>query len=233
MTNYKTLEDLMKAFETLTDDTIAEIVGNENISGAALAESEKLSVLIFDELKKALTTEDRQLVLDCNFPKSKFHNRTAKQIENGLENEYLVNYFRLISSNNSIPMLHIWPRNINAAKGTCTFELHITADVAPILQANEEEFHFTIKRRPNGIIRDVYRSGVTYDEIVSVVNSLCALLATNAETKAAEKKEKEAAKKDTAKKETKKKAVKAEVVEKEEKPATRKPNGAKKKTASN
>ena len=144
--------------------------------------------------------------------------------ENGLENEYLVNYFRLISSNNSIPMLHIWPRNLNAAKGTCTFELHITADVAPILQANEEEFQFTIKRRPNGIIRDVYRSGVTYDEIVSVVNSLCALLATNAETKAAEKKEKETAKKES------KKEVKAKPVEKKE-PSTRKPNGAKKKTA--
>jgi hypothetical protein len=226
MKNYKTLEDLMKAFETLTDETIAQIVGNENISGAALAENEKLSVLIFDELSKALTTEDRQLVLDCNFPKSKFHNRTAKQIENGLENEYLVNYFRLISNNDSVPMLHIWPRNISATKGTCTFELHITADVAPILQANEEEFHFTIKRRPNGIIRDVYRSGVTYDEIVSVVNSLCALLATNAETKAVEKKEKETAKKES------KKEVKAKAVEKEEKPATRKPNGAKKKTAS-
>lgn len=226
MTNRKNLEDLMKAFETLTDETIAKIVGNENVSGAALAESEKLSVLIFDELSKALTTEDRQLVLDCNFPKSKFHNRTAKQLENGLENEYLVNYFRLVSNNNSIPMLHIWPRNISAAKGTCTFELHITADVAPILQANEEEFQFTIKRRPNGIIRDVYRSGVTYDEIVSVVNSLCALLATNAETKAAEKKEKETAKKET------KKEVKAKPVEKkEEKPSTRKPNGAKKKTA--
>lgn len=223
MTNYKTLEDLMKAFETLTDDTIAEIVGNENISSKTLVESEKLSVLIFDELSKALTTEDRQLVLDCNFPKSKFHNRTAKQIENGLENEYLVNYFRLVSNNNSIPMLHIWPRNLNAAKGTCTFELHITADVAPILQANEEEFQFTIKRRPNGIIRDVYRSGVAYDEIVSVVNSLCALLATNAETKAVEKKEKEAAKK---------KEVKAKPVEKAEKPSTRKPNGAKKKTVS-
>ena len=224
MKNYKTLEDLMKAFETLTDDTITEIVGNENISSKTLVENEKLSVLIFDELKKALTTEDRQLVLDCNFPKSKFHNRTAKQLENGLENEYLVNYFRLVSNNNSIPMLHIWPRNLNAAKGTCTFELHITADVAPILQANEEEFQFTIKRRPNGIIRDVYRSGVAYDEIVSVVNSLCALLATNAETKAAEKKEKEAAKKETAKKE-----VKVKPVEKKE-PSTRKPNGAKKKT---
>lgn len=226
MKNYKTLEDLMKSFETLTDETITEIVGNENISSKTLVESEKLSVLIFDELKKALTTEDRQLVLDCNFPKSKFHNRTAKQLENGLENEYLVNYFRLVSNNNSIPMLHIWPRNLNVAKGTCTFELHITADVAPILQANEEEFQFTIKRRPNGIIRDVYRSGVAYDEIVSVVNSLCALLATNAETKAAEKKEKE-----TAKKKSKNKEVKAKPVEnKEVKPSTRKPNGAKKKS---
>lgn len=188
------LKNLMESFETLTEEKIDEIVGNENVDASTLPDSEKLSVLLFSELEKALHTEDRKLILDCNYQKSKFHNRTPKQIARGLENEYLVNYFRLVSADKAIPMLHIWPKHLSASKCTCAFEIHITSDVAPILEERQGEFKFTIKRRLDGTIRDVYRSGVQYDELVEVINSLCALLTANAKAKAAEKEEKEKAK---------------------------------------
>ena len=197
------LKNLMESFETLTEETISGIISNKNVDSSTLPESEKLSVLVFSELEKALRTPDRQLVLDCNYQKSKFHNRTSKQIEKGLDNEYLVNYFRLVSADKAIPMLHIWPKHLSASKCTCAFEIHITSDVAPILEERQEEFKFTIKRRPDGTIRDVYRSGVQYDELVEVINSLCALLTANAKAKAAKKEEKEKAKEKKSPKEVK------------------------------
>ena len=211
------LKNLMESFETLTEEKIDKIVGNENVDASTLPDSEKLSVLVFSELEKALHTEDRKLILDCNYQKSKFHNRTPKQIARGLENEYLVNYFRLVSADKAIPMLHIWPKHLNTAKCTCTFEVHITSEVSSILAEREEEFNFTIKRRPDGTIRDVYRSGVQYDELVGLVNSLCALLTANAKAKAAKKEEKEKAKEKKSPKEVKEEP-KAEEPKAESKP---------------
>ena len=68
----KKLETIMKNAETITTEELAKIVNCENVDCDTLTAKQKLAVLVFDEMQKALTNKKQTLLLDCNFANSKF-----------------------------------------------------------------------------------------------------------------------------------------------------------------
>lgn len=197
MANYKKLETLVKNFAETTDEMYEEIIDNEMVDVSTLSDKKKFAVLVFTELAKALDTKEHKLLLDCNFPASKFHNHADEA-----EDEYKVDYYRLVSSadaNRSLIQVYV---NADPKTGTAKFRLCTSCAKAnrEQFEALEDELHFLIQRDSNtGRAKTSTRDGITYDEIVDVVKAVCAVLANTRAQSAAAKEEKKKAK---AKKET-------------------------------
>lgn len=193
MANYKKLETLVKNFTETTDEVYKEIIDNEMVDVSTLTAKDKFAVLVFVELAKALGTKDHKLVLDCNFPASKFHNH-----EDEADDEYLVDYYRLVSSADANRSLIQFYVNADPNKGNCKFNLCTSCAKAnrEQFEALEDELHFLVKRDPKtGRAKTSQRNNVGYEEIVDVVKAVCAVLAN---TKAEAQKAKAEAKKQKA-----------------------------------
>lgn len=194
MANYKKLETLVKNFTETTDEVYKEIIDNENVDVSALTAREKFATLVFVELAKALGTKDHKLVLDCNFPASKHLNHKDPG-----DDEYLVDYYRLVSladANRSLIQFYV---SADPNKGNCSFNLCTSCARAnrEAFEALEDELHFLVKRDPNtGRAKTSWRNNVGYEEIVDVVKAVCAVLANTkaeaAKAKAEAKKAKKA-----------------------------------------
>ena len=89
----KKLETILKAMETVDAEALKSIINNKNVDAETLTEKQKLAVLVFDEMQKALTNKKQTLLLDCNFENSKFHNKADEA-----DNQWLVDYFCLVSN---------------------------------------------------------------------------------------------------------------------------------------
>lgn len=204
MANYKKIETLVKMLAELTDDSLTEMIANENIDVSTLSEREKFSVLVFEEMKKAIDNKDRELLLDCNYAKSGFHNKTEKQLAKGQENTWLVDYYRVVTRGDvqkSIIQVYVYP---DVKKGSCRFNLSTSCEKVAREQfaALEDELNFHIKKRPDGTARWTERANVGYDELVNVVTQVCAVL--SASTKIREEKKKDTEEKKNTNKSTKK-----------------------------
>ena len=88
----KKLETLKTNLETVSDETLAQIIANEDVKPEELTAAERLSVLMYAELAKALKTKEHQLLLDCNYA-------DCKNAQNGV---LLVDYYRLASHGSMI-----------------------------------------------------------------------------------------------------------------------------------
>lgn len=82
----KKLATLEKTLATVTNEEIKELVNCDAVNTEYLTENEKLAVLVYSEIKKAIDNKDIELLLDCNYEKSQFHKNDT----------YLVDYYRLI-----------------------------------------------------------------------------------------------------------------------------------------
>ena len=187
MANIKKLETLVKNFETVSKDTLKATIDNRQIDVDSLTDREKFAVMIFAELKRAFETKDYSLVLDCNYAQSKFHNKTDKQLEKGQANIWLVDYFRLISKankNQSLIQVYVFT---DPKKGTCRFTLCTSAAKVnrEQFEALKDDLKFTVVIDKNGKAKTSERSNVGYDEIVTTVKSVCAVLATTVKPKEA------------------------------------------------
>ena len=215
-TSRKNLETIFAEAKEITNETIANIINNEVIDETSLTEREKVSVLVYAELAKALDTKDRKLVLDCNYAASKFHNHKDES-----QDQWLVDYYRLVPTANVNSTLIQFYVSINFTNSAVTFRLCTSCAKMnrDQFEALQDELHFTTKwDKEHTRAKTSTRVGVSYDEIVDVANAVCAVLAStkveaekakaNKEKAAAEKKEKAAAKKKSApkKKSTKKSA---------------------------
>lgn len=192
MANYKKLETLVKNVDATTNDEFRKIVDNENVDVDTLSCNEKLAVLVFAEMQKALETKDHTLVLDCNYAQSKFHNKTDKELEKGQENVWLVDYYRLISKDTRNQSMIQFYTHASAKRGTCTFRLCTSC-----AKANREQFetledtlHFKVIRDKSGRAKTCERQGIQYDELVDVVKAVCAVLAAQPAKKSAVKEDK-------------------------------------------
>ena len=123
MANYKKLENLVKDFETLTDDLLNEIVDCPDVDVSTLTDKEKFSCLIYQQMSRALANKAYKLMLDCNYPKSNMHNKSEKQLAKGQTPQWLVDYYRLVSTDEkSKSLVQIYVK-ANPKTGICKFNL--------------------------------------------------------------------------------------------------------------
>jgi hypothetical protein len=168
----KKLETLKKTLATLDNaelnKTLADIINNDNIVVDDLSEFEKLSVLMYAELEKALRTKEHKLLLDCNYTQSKF-------VQNDV---LLVDYYRLAINN---AMIQIYVRKNS-------FRICTSAS-----KANREQFaqladlHFVTKYdKKTNRAKTTERINIAYDDIVDVVKSVIAVLENTATNRQSE-----------------------------------------------
>ena len=201
-TSRKNLETIFAEAKEITNETIANIINNEIIDETSLTEREKVSVLVYEDLAKALDTKDRKLVLDCNYAASKFHNHKDES-----QDQWLVDYYRLVPTANVNSTLIQFYVSISLNKGVVTFRLCTSCAKMnrDQFEALQDELHFTTKwDKEHTRAKTSTRVGVSYDEIVDVVKAVCAVLASTKVEAEKAKANKEKAKAKTA---AKKKSV--------------------------
>lgn len=199
MANYKKLENLVKDFETLTDDILNEIVNCPDIEVDTLSDREKFSCLVYQQMSRALDNKAYKLMLDCNYPQSNKHNKSPKQLEKGQEPEWLVDYYRLVSKDGKQKSLIQIYVKANPKSGTCLFDLCTSCAKNNLEQfiALRDELHFEPVGKKDGGAKTTRRMNVTYDELVAVCKAVTAILATTEKQKAEAKKQKDEVEEDT------------------------------------
>ena len=183
----KNLNTIVAALQDASTDTLAAIINNEMVDVETLTAPQKLCALVFDALSKGINTTKYQLVLDCNFSKSKFHNH-----EDAAEDVYKVDYFRVIPV--AVPtksLIQIYAKPAKSADGikfdVCT---SCRKEVLDRFLADDE---LGVAVRRNGVTganKTSCRQGISYDELVPVLKSILAILADVDKAKAAQKKDK-------------------------------------------
>jgi hypothetical protein len=171
----KKLETLKKALESITNEALAEIVDNSAVDIDSLTEFEKLSVLMYAELEKALRTKEHKLLLDCNFADS-------KNVKNDV---LLVDYYRLAINN---AMIQIYVKRNSFAVCTSASKANRAQ-----FEALENDLHFVTKYdKKTNRAKTTQRNNISYDEIVEVIKNVIAVLENTAQNKATEAETKEA-----------------------------------------
>ena len=216
MANIKKLETVVKAVETASVDELKGIIKNENVEVENLNKRETFSVLVFNELAKALNKKGAyELVMDCNYPASGKHTH-----KDPADDEWLVDYYRLINAVDGKSMIQFYVL-ADEKHGKCKFNLctscaRLNREQFEIM---EDDLHFTIARDKSGRPKTSFRRGVSYEDIPEVVNAVLAVLSASAlqaqkakeekvaekqkkaDEKADKKEERKSSKKSTAKKE--------------------------------
>ena len=160
----KKIETIKKALESISNETLAQIINNADVDIDSLTDNEKKYVLYFAEIEKAINTKDYKIVLDCNYSNSK--NSVLR-----------VDYYRLAVAN---CMIQVY---CNARD---TFSICTSAN-----QANREKFatlenelHFVTKYdKKTNRAKTTQRNAIAYDDIVSVIQQVIAVLKETATEK--------------------------------------------------
>lgn len=196
MANYKKLENLVKDFETLTDDILNEIVDCPDVDVSTLTDKEKFSCLVFQQMSRALDNKAYRLMLDCNYPLSNMHKKSEKQLAKGQEPQWLVDYYRLVSKEGKQKSLIQIYVKANPKSGTCKFNLCTSSAKDNLAQfiALRDELHFEpVGNKKDGGAKTSQRTGIDYDDLVSVCKAVTAILnnteKARAEAKASKKEE--------------------------------------------
>ena len=190
----KTINELAEELVTVTDDTLQGILGpNENIDITTLSNKEKYCLLVYRELAKALEGQNRHLVLDANYDKSGFHNKTEAQLAKGQCNQWLVDYYRVVDDAGD-SMIQVYTKRPNYKTGDISFVLCTSCAEMnrEQLTALEEELRFEVARNKAGQAKTSYKEGISYYGIGEVVKTVCAILENtdNARAKVREEKAK-------------------------------------------
>lgn len=161
----KKLETLKTNLETVTEETLAAIINNNDVKPSDLTPAEKLSVLMYEEFAKALKTKEHQLLLDCNYADSKNVQNTVLRVD----------YYRLAAHGS---MIQIYVKKNSFA--VCT----------SASKANREQFaalddlQFVTKYdKKTGRAKTTQRNGIPYEELVPVVKAVIAVLGNTATAK--------------------------------------------------
>lgn len=161
----KKIETIKKSVETITSEELAAIINNNDVILTSLSKNEKMYVLMFAELEKALRTKEHKLLLDCNYQNSK---------NSGLR----VDYYRLAVNNS---MIQIYAKS-NGTFAVCTSASKANREQFATL---ENELHFITKYDvKTNRAKTTQRTGIPYDDVVSVVKSVISVLENTATQKA-------------------------------------------------
>jgi hypothetical protein len=152
----KKLDTLKKELENISNEELSNIINNNNVELDSLSEHEKLSVLMYRELSKAINNKKYNLLLDCNYSNSK--------------NEILlVDYYRLAVANS---MIQVYVRR-NSFR-ICTSASKSNREKFSQL---ENELHFVTKYdKKTNRAKTTERINISYDDIVSVIKQVIAIL---------------------------------------------------------
>lgn len=160
----KKLETLKKMLENIDNETLANIINNEDVEIDALSDTEKLSVLMFAEIEKAVNTKDYKIVLDCNYANSK--NSVLR-----------VDYYRLAVANCMI--------QVYVQKNTFSICTSANATNREKFKTLENELHFVTKYdKKTNRAKTTQRNKILYDELVNVIKQVIAILKESATEKA-------------------------------------------------
>lgn len=161
----KKLDTIKKMLETVTDAELNAIIDNEAVNAHDLSDFEKLSVLMYAEIAKAVKSKEYALLLDCNFKDSKF-----------AQNDILkVDYYRLPIHN---AMIQIYVRQ-NSFR-ICTSASKANREKFATL---ENELHFKTKYdKKTNRAKTTERINIAYDELVEVIKNVIAVLDTKTDT---------------------------------------------------
>ena len=177
----KKLETLKKTLEAENiNDTLKDIINCDNVDVETLTEREKFATLIYAELAKSLNNKTNELLLDCNYSQSKNH----------ISNQYLVTYFRYISKDTTNDTMIQLYSHVNAKKATCNFKVCFScAKTVREQQKALEENNFTVLyNSKTKRAKTTQRLNIDYSEIVSVIKTICAILADANKTETTENK---------------------------------------------
>ena len=212
----KDTKDLVAELEVITDEAINNLTEhNENTPADMLSTREKFAVLIFRELAQAINGTGRTLVLDANYAKSGFHNKTEKQLAKGQCNQWLVDYYRVIDDAGD-SMIQVYTK-LNPKTGDASFDLCTSCAAVNRMQFEmEEELGFVIQRRPNGDARTSRKNDIGYGALPEVIARTLAVLAEGERQKIQVKEEKQKAKEEAKKKKAEERAAAKEAKAKEE-----------------
>ena len=162
----KKLDTLKKMLDTVSTDELNAIINNNNVDVDSLTQFEKLSVLMYAELAKALKTKEHTLLLDCNFADS-------KNVKNDV---LLVDYYRLAINNT---MIQIYVKRNSFA--VCTSASKANREQFAQL---ENDLHFVTKYdKKTNRAKTTQRNNISYDDLVSVVKAVIAVLENTATNK--------------------------------------------------
>ena len=193
MANYKKLENLVKDFETLTDEFLNEIVDCPDVDVSTLTDKEKFSCLIYQQMSRALANKAYKLMLDCNYPKSNMHNKSEKQLAKGQTPQWLVDYYRLVSKDGKQKSLIQIYVTANPKTGTCKFGLCTSCAKDNLAQfiSLRDELHFEPVGKKDGGAKTTRRMNVDYAELVDVCKAVTAILSTTEKARAEAKSKKD------------------------------------------
>lgn len=159
----KKLDTLRKELESVELSRLAEIICNDDVELEALTEAEKMSVLMYNEIAKAINNKSYKLLLDCNFADS-------KNVQN---NVLFVDYYRL-AVNNSMIQVYVKKNHFNI----CTSASKANREHFKTL---ENELQFVTKYdSKTQRAKTTQRNNIAYDDIVSVIKSVIAVLESTA-----------------------------------------------------
>jgi hypothetical protein len=152
----KKIDTLKKELENISNEELKNIINNENVDIDSLSDFEKLSVLMYRELSKAINNKKYNLLLDCNYANSK--------------NEILlVDYYRLAVANS---MIQVYVRK-NSFR-ICTSASKSNREKFSQL---ENELHFITKYdKKTNRAKTTERINISYEDIVSVIKQVIAIL---------------------------------------------------------
>ena len=161
----KKLETLKTNLETITAEALAAIINNEDVVADDLTQAEKMSVLMYAELAKALKTKEHQLLLDCNYADS-------KNVQNGI---LLVDYYRLAAHG---AMIQVYVKR--NAFNVCTSASKANREQFAAL----EDLQFVTKYdKKTGRAKTTQRNGIPYEDLVPVIKAVLAVLENTATAK--------------------------------------------------
>lgn len=172
----KQLETLLKEVEKMQLQEIREFITLESareyytedsVLEKEVTDNKKLAILVYRELKKAISKKDITVELDCNYEKSKMH----------LSEKYLFDYCSVLNSSRDRAVQIYITANVKKKEvyfRLCTSCKKVTREQFEML---EKQLLFTVKRdKKTNRAKTTERKKVSYDDIVNVVNTVLALL---------------------------------------------------------
>ena len=166
----KTMNTLIKNVETMTEDTLYNVIECTHVDFNKLTRKEKQSFLALNEVKKAIDGKKYTLVFDCDFETSKFHNKADES-----ENQYLVDYACVVSNTDiNTRLLQIYATSI----GDTTYFRICTTCKKALREANFlESFGFKTRYdKKTGRAKTTERKNIEYDTLVLAIKNVLATL---------------------------------------------------------